>query len=202
MQTEFREATHTYYIKGLEVAGVTATIGPPKWKADEFYLQRGQAIHKAALMIGQEKQFDYDPRIEGHITALRRFSHEVNPEVINCEEPLFSELHGFGGTLDFVAMIDGRRVIGDYKSSLEIERLKLQLGGYSILYEENRLERGLDGPPKILTGVGVELLATGRYKMTELFDLRKPRREFLTLLSADRIRKRLGGKNGTINTTD
>lgn len=195
MTTEFREATHTYYIKGREVQGVTATIGPPAWQADDFYLQKGRAIHQAALMIGQGKQFDYDPRIEGQITALRRFFYEVNPLVINCEEPLFSELHGFGGTLDFVAMIDGRRVIGDYKSSLELERLKLQLGGYSVLYEEQFKE-------KIVTGVGVELLATGRYKMTELFDLRKPRREFLTLLSADRIRKRLGGKNGTIKTTD
>lgn len=44
--------------------------------------------------------------------------HEVEP--ILCEEKLISEIHGFGGTLDMFARVDGIRTIVDYKTGKAI----------------------------------------------------------------------------------
>lgn len=67
-----------------------------------------------------------------------RWIKQTNFEIIRTEMPLISEKYRFGGTLDCIGKVDGRLVLGDWKSSNRIYSDYLcQLGGYALLYEEN-----------------------------------------------------------------
>lgn len=191
---EFDEDLHEYRIDGTPVVSVTQaierTVGSgfeflSKEKA-EFVKQRGRAIHMSAAFVAEGIEFDYDERIEGWLAALRRFFAEVRPEVLNVEMPLYSKTYQFAGTLDLDLKL-GKHCLADYKSSVEKERLRLQLAGYSILYKETFGK-------EINRGFGIELKGTGNYKMTTMIDLRSARRDFLTLLSFLNIQKRINGR--------
>ena len=185
-ENRFDSSTHTYYISGKAVPGVTeiihSVLGNPYKGIDpshcEWYMQRGTAIHACCALIARGVEFTYDSRIEGQVSACRKFFEDYNPEPIEIETPHYSNTFGYAGTPDLVCRINGRRVVIDYKGSLTPE-IELQLGGYGELVDCNY-------------GIGVQLKADGSYQPTDLFDLRKARREFLHLLTAYRWLKRLG----------
>jgi len=62
--------------------------------------------------------------------------HTVEP--ILCEEPLVSELHGYGGTIDCYAKVDGVLTIVDYKTGKAIYPEHIyQVAAYRQLLEEH-----------------------------------------------------------------
>jgi hypothetical protein len=62
--------------------------------------------------------------------------HKVEP--ILCEAPLVSELHGYGGTVDMLAKVNGVDTIVDYKTGKAIYPEHLyQVAAYRTLLEEN-----------------------------------------------------------------
>ncbi|MDE2022352.1 MAG: hypothetical protein KGI71_05590, partial [Patescibacteria group bacterium] len=65
----FDAATHTYRIGGHVVPSVTQVIRScaPGWMADEWYLERGKAVHEAIRLSisGRLDWTELDPRIEG-----------------------------------------------------------------------------------------------------------------------------------------
>lgn len=67
-------------------------------------------------------------------------------QFLSTEQQMTSLIHGFGGTCDAVAKINGKPTIIDYKSSKDIYPTVLaQLGGYSILLEETQKQIIMDG---------------------------------------------------------
>ena len=181
----FDEQTHTYWLgkNGSErrVPSVTQVLGGvigQSWYASDFHLNRGSAVHACCAFVARGIKFDHDSRITGQIAACRRFLREFDCKVIEIEEPHFSERYQYAGTPDLIAGIgDKARVVIDYKASLT-PMIDLQLGGYGELVNVN-------------WGLGVELHEDGTYKTTRMIDLRRPRREFLTLRSAFQILTRL-----------
>lgn len=62
--------------------------------------------------------------------------HKIEP--ILCEAPLVSNLHGYGGTVDMLALVDGVSTIVDYKTGKAIYPEHLyQVAAYRQLLEEN-----------------------------------------------------------------
>ena len=187
----FDSNKHEYTIDGKIVPGVTQiisdVIGSGFEFASDWHKQRGVALHACAPFVARGEDFNYDPRLKGKIKALRKFFAEVKPKIEGMEEALYSDLYGFAGRPDFIAKIGRRFCIGDYKSSLDIIRLALQLGGYSVLCRENPNPYGAD----MNYGIGIELKDDGKYKMTEPIDLRIARNEFLALLTTWKIQRRL-----------
>lgn len=187
----FDSDKHEYTIGGNIVPGVTQVIedvvGSGFEFASDWHKQRGKALHACAPFVAKGLDFKYDPRLEGKIQALRKFFAEVKPDIQGMEEPLFSKIYGFAGRPDFMAKIGQRNCIGDWKSSVDKTRLKLQLGGYSVLYGANKCWSHL----LVNYGVGIELKDNGKYKMTEPIDLRIARNEFLALLTTYKIKRRL-----------
>lgn len=57
---------------------------------------------------------------------------------IAAEQRLYSEKHGFAGTCDFIAIIDGKITIGDLKTYPKMWSADafIQMGAYSICWEE------------------------------------------------------------------
>jgi hypothetical protein len=183
MKTFFDPIAHQYFIDDRPVPSVTqvldAILGDAMWHASEWHMERGRAVHMAAAFIAQGKQFVHDPAIDGQVWACQKFFADMKPEVLEVENPLYSESYNFAGTPDLICVINGKKCIVDFKASLT-DVVFLQLGGYAVLY-------GI-----ISYGMGVELKDDGNYKATPIVKTDRYRNEFLACLSVYGIRQRLG----------
>jgi hypothetical protein len=185
----FDELTHTYAIDGKRVPSVTQVISEivgTAWTAAPWYLERGKAIHKSAEFIIKGKAFKFDERLAGYIAALRKFFSEVKPAFNNgsSEKVVYSTLYFYAGTVDLICNIGNKKVIIDYKHSIDIDRLKWQCGGYSQAYkDESKIE--------INYGCGIQIREDGTYSMTPIFDLRRSRGEFMAMRTIYGIKERL-----------
>jgi len=186
---DFDEAAHVYTLNGEVVPSVTQVLGDvlPGWQAGEWYLQRGQAVHAAAAMIAWGVEFDHDPQIEGQVRACRRFFREVQPRVIQVEFRVASEVHGYAGTLDLLATINGKPTVLDWKASIA-PSARYQVAAYALAYGESQVA------PCPRYGCAVALGEDGYYKMSKMWDLRQLRAGWLALLAAHRIRREAGIK--------
>lgn len=184
----FDPEKHEYRIGGRRVPGVTQVLGDllPGWKASEFFLGKGRAVHAAAAFVAKGIAFEHDPRISGEVRAVRKFLREVKPKIIGVETQVYSLLYLYGGTLDLDCEIDGLPMVGDYKATLTASTI-YQCAAYALpLRAAGR---------KINHGVGIELHADGTYKMSEVWALKRATQEWLSLLTTYRIRERLGCLN-------
>jgi hypothetical protein len=58
-------------------------------------------------------------------------------EIIDCEVQVISEAHRYGGTLDFIGRLDGKLVLGDFKTSNGVyPEMLCQLAAYAKAYEQ------------------------------------------------------------------
>jgi len=184
---EFDAIDHTYHLDGSPVPSVTQVLGDiiPGWHAEEWYLQRGTAVHACAALVAQGQPFLHDPQIDGQVAAVRRFFREVQPEVIACEERVYSARHRYAGTLDLIAKIAGTLTLIDWKASIS-KSVPYQLAAYALAYSEP-VKQG-----RIRRGVAVQLKADGTYRMSETYDLRRYEAGFLAMLGAHNIRRECG----------
>jgi len=177
----FDPVTHEYTINGHRVPSVTEVLRDlfPRFRASDWYLQRGRAVHACAALVARGVPFEHDPRIAGQVEAVKRFFSEVKPEPIAIEEPIYSEKYHYAGTPDLVARIDGRRVVVDYKSHQDPCTV-YQCAAYA-------LARG-----DVTYGCCVALYEDGTYAISQLWNLRPYMQEWLALLTTYRVRERLG----------
>jgi hypothetical protein len=63
------------------------------------------------------------------------------------EKPVYSRKFDYCGTLDFIAVVNGKRILGDIKTSNAIypESYYLQVAAYRYAYEEEHPESKIDG---------------------------------------------------------
>lgn len=179
----FDEDAHRYFLDGRELPGVTRVLADllPTWKATEWHLQRGRAVHACCAMVAHGIDFTNDPRIDGQVAACRRFFREVRPIVYGIEQQVCSKLYRYAGTLDLFAEIAGRKCIVDYKATLTAT-VPIQCAAYALTFDST-------GPA---WGVGVELHEDGTYRMSETYKLKTYGQEWLALLTAYNVRQRLG----------
>ena len=188
----FDAETHEYRIGGRKVVGVTTVLNDliPGYRASDWYLQRGRAVHAAAAFVARGIAFEHDPRITGQVEAARKFFREIQPTVIAVERQVYSPRFLYGGTLDLDCEISGRPMIADYKAAITQATI-YQCAAYAqALRETGR---------NINHGVGVELHADGNYRMSDVWDLKRPTQEWLAMLTTFRIRERLGCLNKEIS---
>ena len=189
MNLEFDQATHTYKLDGVKVPSVTQILNelvPIQYKAGDWYLQRGRAVHAAAAFIARGIDFDFNEQIAGQVAAIRKFFAEARPDVKFVEERVSSRLYRFAGTLDLAADLRSLRyqfrdALIDYKSSMSVDRTGLQLAAYSLCMVN-----------PISWGLCVVISEDGEYKMSGPMNLKNYRREFLALRATYAVRERLG----------
>ena len=67
-------------------------------------------------------------------------------EIVDCEVPVISEAHRYGGTLDFIGKLNGKLVLGDFKTSGGVyPEYLMQIVAYAKAYEEttgNKIDGG------------------------------------------------------------
>lgn len=118
-------------------------------------------------------------------TGWMQWANGKSIVVERLEEKLVDEKRGFGGTCDFKGLIDGHRVMLDWKTSKGISvRHKIQLGAYAMLHEMHH-------PDEPIEWYGVVQCdkRMGVYKDMYWNDLEMEKEMFLTLLKV----KKLGG---------
>jgi len=183
-QVEFDEPTHTYTLNGRKVPSVTQIIRSliPCFEADQWYLDRGTAVHACAALIAWGKEFTNDPQIDGQVKAIRAWFRDVKPAVIGAEHIICHATLRYAGRYDLFCGIGGNNVLVDYKGSPCPDVTRIQLGGYALAMDP--------GGPVI--GYEVQPRDDGSYKMGEKLDLKAGRREFAALLGAWNIREKMG----------
>ena len=158
----YNDDRHEYRLHGKLLPSVTHILGDmmPGWKAGQWYLDRGKAVHAAAAMILRGQAFEHDPVIAGQVAACRRFVREWAPRTLDVEKPVYSERYKYAGTLDAIVECDGVVYILDWKASFS-KSLPLQLAAYALANDE------MHGT-NIRRGIGVQLTEDGTYR-TEVF---------------------------------
>lgn len=88
---------------------------------------------------------DIEERALTAFDAFRAWADQTKLIVTHTEMPLVSEKFRFGGTFDAV-LVDGRRAMGDWKTSNRVYGDYLaQLAAYGLLWEENFPDQPIDG---------------------------------------------------------
>lgn len=189
-------------------------VGFYKWLADKGWDEaeaakqaagdKGSRVHLAIERILRGEEFRIDTKVEdkGRSTeqelAMSELTYEellcvksfidwrdaVKPEVIAAEVTVFSDIHGYAGTVDLVCRIDGVPYVIDFKTSKQVwKEYELQISAYRVALEngENPLhERNANGTESTkiadLSGLRTAILQVGYernkagYKFTEIDD--------------------------------
>jgi len=97
--------------------------GAVKWLRDQRFAKTGAAaargtdVHRVAEQLHLGNVVEYDEAIEPHVAQYRRFLEDFQPEFLLAEAPVYNLTHKFAGTLDGIAIIDGKRVVVDLKTT-------------------------------------------------------------------------------------
>lgn len=124
---------------GQTRAAIDLIKGAP-WRERDSAADVGSAVHRAieAYTLGQPMpKFPED--VAGHMTQFEHFLREFEPKFEMAEATVYHRGHKWAGTTDGVAVIDGKRVIIDYKTSNPNDRtghgiypeVALQLAAYA-----------------------------------------------------------------------
>jgi hypothetical protein len=184
-QLQFDSATHTYTLDGIRLPSVTgiinAVLQPDYSYADEWHMERGQAVHKAAELIGLGKHLaPVCDAIAGRVEAVRKwYADHPAVTVLAVEERVHTQ--SYAGTLD--ARMQDRKgpFLLDWKCGPHVTTC-WQLGGYAHALKS---ETGIE----VRRGRGVTLNDDGTYNETEDYDLRRYATEFQWIFGVYGIKK-------------
>lgn len=123
----------------LTIAGLSDFSDVPEQRL-KYARVRGEACHKATE-LKDKGILDYstlDERISPYLNAWEEFKTNYNVHIKNIELPLGSIKYQFGGTIDRVAIVNGKLTIIDIKATATISPVVgIQLAGYQLLWNEN-----------------------------------------------------------------
>lgn len=196
---KFDPETHTYTLNGDSIPSVTeicSTLNAYSGVSPALLMQaaqRGTQVHELTEMVDYGtplEELPVTPEIAGYLQAYTRFKRDYSPEYILIEKAVFDDSLHYAGTLDRLAVIDGRETLIDFKtSSAATRRMKVswacQLAAYANALEKPECRQW-----------DVLLKKDGSYTIypaeatAEAYDF-MPFELFTTLLDINRI---LGGK--------
>lgn len=134
--------------------------GAIKWLREQRFAKTGAAaargtdVHRVAEALHLGQVIEYDEAIEPYVVQYRRFLEDFQPEFLLAEAPCYNLTYRYAGTLDGVAIIDGKTVVVDIKTTA------------------HGPDSGKSRPPFAETAVQVTL-----YKMAEVIGLLAERKE-------------------------
>lgn len=148
--------------------------------------------HIRATLIGEKPEFDDYTATQLRLAkpCIRKFQdwyeqNDVKPLLI--EQPLISEVYGYGGTLDLYAEVKGRLTLLDWKTGSRFyPSHKIQLAANSNLLNEN----GYDLEVCMLISIGRD--DKEDFHTVEVGGLRPRFKLFQKLLEVYKLRKELG----------
>jgi hypothetical protein len=99
--------------------------------------------------------------------AFVKWFEQVEPEIINVEEVIYSEEFEFAGTYDCMLKVDGRVYLADLKTTNSSRKAPngvyaeyfIQLGAYALAHDEQRLYEEKNGGTKLLPIEGLMVIS-------------------------------------------
>lgn len=146
-ELRFEDKSHIYTLGGQLLPSVTTVMKPLDEALyrgiDESVMQmaaeRGTAIHNAAENFALYGIEDIEPRYAGYFEAFLKFWEEQSPEPLATESRVYHKFLRYAGTADLPCVIDGKKVLIDYKTSATVNRMLtgVQLEAYARAYESH-----------------------------------------------------------------
>jgi len=159
---------------------------------------RGTRVHGyiEAVMYGTEPEGELEEQDVSYLEAADQlfFDHEIT--VLNAELLCVSEAHEYAGTMDLLCVLDGKRLLLDWKTSARIhDSYSWQLAAYlSADYVIDATGKTYPMADLQVQGAGAVHLFPGGYELFMLADKEKAFAEFLAL-HAFRMSRAGGGKD-------
>lgn len=130
-ELRFEDKRHIYTLGGQILPSVTTVMKPLDEALyrgiDESVMQmaaeRGTAIHNAAENFALYGIEDIEPRYAGYFEAFLKFWEEKYPEPLATESRVYHKFLRYAGTADLPCVIDGKKVLIDYKTSATVNRM-------------------------------------------------------------------------------
>ena len=97
--------------------------GAVKWAINKVFedlgdaAARGTEVHTAAEKYALGLLPDIDPAVEPYVEQYRRFLTDFEPQFLMAEAPVYNLTYRYAGTLDGIAVIDGKTVVVDIKTT-------------------------------------------------------------------------------------
>jgi len=148
---------------------------------DEWYLQRGIALHACIALELQKKKYKTDERLGNYLVAAKKWIKDFKPEIIFIEQKLECERFNLCGTPDLVCKLGNTRHVVDFKTNQISWWHKYQLGGYALLLKENL--------KPVLAGMIVALKDDGTYKIEQHNDVCPIMHAFRAMVTVYNIKK-------------
>lgn len=112
-------------------AAIDYLKGAP-WRYRTHKAKVGSAVHAEveAAILGKPRPTPQDELVP-YIEQFRRFEADFQPEWVVAERTVWNRAESYAGTLDWIARIGGRTIIGDTKTGADIyPEVALQLCAY------------------------------------------------------------------------
>lgn len=88
-----------------------------QWEGQKSAANRGTEIHKVAEALHLGSAVEFDPFLEPWIRQYRLYLEDFRPRFQLAEAPIYNLTYGYAGTLDGIAVIDGKSVVFDIKTT-------------------------------------------------------------------------------------
>lgn len=127
--------------------------------------EAGDRVHNWAEATAKgESHPDLSPDEQGYAKAWWSFVGDFRPKWVGLEVTTFNRTVGYAGTADFIAVVEGRTVIGDYKTGPVRNKAALQLAALAhaeVMMQDDQLVPMIpvDG------GLAVHLDRDGHYEV-------------------------------------
>ena len=142
MELLFISEDHSFWLGDRRLPSVTYILKHfiPRYMCDEWYLDRGTAVHKATELYDKETldPESVDPQIEGYLRAWIRFreDYEFIPEHIELQA--YHPVYMYAGIIDRIGKSGEDRVLLDIKTGEPSKSDRLQIaGGYYSMVTDN-----------------------------------------------------------------
>lgn len=107
----------TQFVEDEDRDGAIKWLKDQRWQKTGEAAARGTDVHRVAEAMHLGSVVEYDEHLEGYIAQYRQFLTDFEPEFLLAEAPVYNRTFAYAGTLDGVAVIDGKRVVLDLKTT-------------------------------------------------------------------------------------
>ena len=146
----FNEDKHIYRLNGVQIPSVSRIMKPLSAylyrTVDEETLNRaavrGTAVHNAIENFTLYGIEDIPAEYAGYFEAYQRFIEDVKPEILWSEQKIYNKALRYAGTADMCAVIGGRKVLIDFKTSAAVNRMLtgVQLEPYAMAFNTHDIQ--------------------------------------------------------------
>ena len=107
----------TQFVEDEDREGAIKWLRDQRWQRTGEAAARGTDVHTVAEQLHLGNVVEYEPHLEGYVEQYRQFLADFKPEFLMAEAPVYNLTYRYAGTLDGVAVIEGKPVVVDIKTT-------------------------------------------------------------------------------------